>query len=400
MARRKQQLKSLSDVMKAPGPDPDSKEKYIQYSFAGVMNLYIAVWVNLARIFQFKMTFRGIPYFITLGHLGEIPLNEAINKTQQYRQMIKSGIDPRKHHGSNGVMTLKQFVDEYFWPYVRENYKSYRNVRNMLDKRILPVFGHMLLSQINKGVIRLFCQQMLEEVNIGTGRKVGGATVNRTLALLSSLFKFALEHDFVGVNPCVGVRKAKEKKSRDRHLQSDEYPKIMPEVLAMIHCPQGQVILLLAVLGLRPGEVMKLLWSDVQLADRRFYIRDPKNGESRYVPLNTIAFDLLSTMFESRDKSIKWVFPSNSATGHLLSVRKTFATICKKSGVLDFQLRDLRRSHATLLLQSGEVDLLTIKSVLGHKCLASTLVYARVGNAAMVDANELAASRFTEAINA
>jgi len=138
----------------------------------------------------------------------------------------------------------------------------------------------------------------------------------------------------------------------------------------------------------------------VSLTDKQAHLRDSKNGESRYVALNSVAADLLTKMHSQRSKS-PWVFPartSNSKTPHLQDVRKTFASICNRAGVKNLRLHDLRRSHASYLLKSG-VDVVTIKELLGHKSLKSTQVYARVATSSLLKSSELAAVRIQEAMN-
>jgi integrase len=199
-------------------------------------------------------------------------------------------------------------------------------------------------------------------------------------------------------NPCTGVKKAKENKSRDRYLGEAEYVRFIKVLNTMLDNPQAQAIFLLIALGLRKSEILSLKYSDLSLPDKHVYIRDPKNGEARYVALNSAALRLLTEMAKSRDKSSDWVFPSRSAKGHLLDVRKTFSTICKRATISGLRLHDLRRSHATHLLNSG-VDVMTIKELLGHKSLKSTQVYARVATSSLAKSSELAAVKIQEAIN-
>ena len=46
--------------------------------------------------------------------------------------------------------------------------------------------------------------------------------------------------------------------------------------------------------GLRRGELLKLLWSDVDLATRTLTVREPKNEDDRVVPLSSRAYEILA----------------------------------------------------------------------------------------------------------
>lgn len=394
----KMKIKTLAGALTVPGPPPGSRLKYLQYSFAGMPNLYLAVFANGARVFQFKQTRLKRAYSVTIGKLGDITFDDAFQKARQCRDMVMNGIDPRQVFKVSDPVNFKDFVEQKFWPYAKEDYKSHMNVRNMLDNRILPAFGSFHLKNIDHRMIRSFQQTISEEINRRTGNKIGGATQNRTISLLSSIFKYALEHDLVDVNPCIGIRKSKESKSRERYLLRDEYVRFLQAARSLIDRPQTKAILILLALGLRPKEVFSLAWRDVHLDDNLVFLRDTKNGESRHVPLNSIAREIFFQLQNEKVAGAEWIFPSASATGHILSVQKTFRKICDKARIADFQLRDLRRSHATLLLQNG-VNPFVIKEVLGHRSLKSTLVYARVPSQAMADANEIAAAKINAVIN-
>jgi integrase len=55
-------------------------------------------------------------------------------------------------------------------------------------------------------------------------------------------------------------------------------------------------IALAAFIGMRRGELLGLRWMDVDLAGRRVYLRETKNGSLRVIPLNELAFRVLSSL--------------------------------------------------------------------------------------------------------
>ena len=74
--------------------------------------------------------------------------------------------------------------------------------------------------------------------------------------------------------------------------------------------------------------------------------------------------------------------------------RKTrilFAEACRRAGLADVRLHDLRRSLATSLAASG-VNAYILRDVLGHSTLAMSARYVRMASDALTEAAERAAA--------
>src|SRR6056297_206811 len=374
-----------------PGPAEDAKTSNIEYTVAQEKNLCLAVYKNGSRSWRFKQKFRGKRLFITIGPYPLFSLEEAIEKIRVYKKMMAEDIDPRIGEKAESKITFEDFVRDEFLPYARKHYKTAANMENMFEKRLYGEFGSFRLSEITKRQIILFHQRVIEATT--------GTTGNRHLSVLSSVFRLAVELALLEVNPCRGIKKAKENKSRDRFLQHDEYVRFVRVLAGMLDRSQARAIFLLLATGMRKSELLGLAWEDISLPDRQAYLKDPKNGESRYVALNSVAVDLLTTMHQERKSP--WVFPSRSSsskTPHLMEVKRTFNLVCSKAQVKGLRLHDLRRSHAAHLLASG-VDVMTIKELLGHKSLKSTQAYARVATSSLARSSEFAAEKMKEAMN-
>lgn len=390
MTRNKSRRMTIRVIESLPGPPVDAKTSNIEYSVAQEKNLCLAVYKNGSRSWRFKQKFRGKRLFITIGSYPLWSLDQAIEKSRLFKRQIADDIDPRVGDISKSTVTFGDFVRDDFIPHAEKHYKTFSNQLNMLEKRILKEFGATCLSDVNKRQIALFHKRVCEEVS--------GTSGNRHLSLLSSIFRYGVDFALIEKNPCKGVKKAKENKSRDRFLQEDEYVRFIQTLTTMIDTPQAQAIFLLIALGPRKSEILSLAWNDVSLPDKHIYIRDPKNGESRYLPLNSVSIELFSRMKEERGNSSPWVFPSDSKKGHLLDIRKTFSTICKRANVVGLRVHDLRRSMASCLL-ANDVDLISISRILGHKSLKSTQIYARVTTSSLAKSSELASVKIQEAMN-
>ena len=132
--------------------------------------------------------------------------------------------------------------------------------------------------------------------------------------------------------------------------------------------------------GLRIGELCNLKWTEVDTNRMMIHIKCSKGGKDRYVPLaKNILSDLVKYMAGGCQS--KYVFTglaakkmiSRSWVGLLLRQAVKRAGINKQRVCL----HTLRHSFATHLLEDG-MDIISIKELLGHSRIETTLVYLHV----------------------
>lgn len=138
--------------------------------------------------------------------------------------------------------------------------------------------------------------------------------------------------------------------------------------------------------GLRVSELVSLPASAARTKER-FLLVKGKGGKERLVPLTEAArramrtwLDLAATA-ESADRPGQWLFPADSASGHL--TRQAFARELKDLAMaagLDparVSPHVLRHAFASHLLQNG-ADLRIVQELLGHADIATTQIYTHV----------------------
>ncbi len=126
--------------------------------------------------------------------------------------------------------------------------------------------------------------------------------------------------------------------------------------------------------GMRRGELLRLTWDDVDLAQGFIHIRQTKSGERRTVPMNETVWGILSTLRMSQD--IPWVFHGEEGRQYR-HTHKTFLGVCKRAKVSDFRFHDLRHTFASRLVMNG-CPLATVSQLLGHKSILMTMRYAHL----------------------
>ena len=130
--------------------------------------------------------------------------------------------------------------------------------------------------------------------------------------------------------------------------------------------------------GLRINEVSKLKIRDIDTDRMQIRVEQSKGNKDRYVPLSKYIAEGLPKYFTMHNPQI-YLF--NSCKGKPFTVRgiqRVFREAVIASGILkQATSHTLRHTYATHLLESG-VDLVTIKNVLGHQNITTTMIYLHV----------------------
>ncbi len=131
--------------------------------------------------------------------------------------------------------------------------------------------------------------------------------------------------------------------------------------------------------GLRAREASRLKLSDIDRGRMMIHIRQSKYNKDRYVPLSPLILQGLEKYYFAC-QPVEYLFNGNEP-GSPLSIRgmqwalREAVKKCKlQKGIT---LHTLRHSYATHLLEFG-MDIVTIKELLGHERIETTLVYLHV----------------------
>jgi integrase len=242
--------------------------------------------------------------------------------------------------------------------------KAYQRSKGILETHLKSSFGTMPLASIRRQDVQRYITQRLGEVSTDS--------VIKEVNVLKHLFGLAVEWELIPTNPAhrMGGKKDNMKAApgRVRYLQPTELRAVLEA------CPEWlrPIAGLLAFTGMRRGEVLGLRWLDVDLKGGRILLPQTKNGDGRVVWLNALASDVV--------ESLKPGFPTDrvfSADLTAENVSLAFLRACRRIGIADFRLHDLRHTAASWLRMSG-ADLQDVAAPLGHRDLRMTKRYAHL----------------------
>jgi integrase/recombinase XerD len=187
------------------------------------------------------------------------------------------------------------------------------------------------------------------------------------------LFYSAMEHMRMDVQL---VHRPKTEKHLPNVLSKEEVQQLLK---ALSNRKHAAMLALIYVCGLRRGEVLKLLPSDVDAKRKVLIIRQAKGRKDRIAPLPDIIIDMLRVYYKE-SRPLKWLLEGQQPGEPYLerSIELVFKKALRQSGVKrPATLHWLRHSYATHLLEGG-TDLHYIQELLGHKSSKTTEIYTYV----------------------
>lgn len=142
---------------------------------------------------------------------------------------------------------------------------------------------------------------------------------------------------------------------------------------------QRIVLTLIYSAGLRGQEVINLEIADVDFERMTIHIRQTKYKKDRIVPLSpTMAIGLKK--YIKAENPYRWLF-NGKQPGSKYSIRGLSwvmrENLKKTSITKQVNLHSLRHSYATHLLEEG-LNIITLKELLGHAEIATTMIYLHV----------------------
>ncbi len=256
------------------------------------------------------------------------------------------------------AITLLVFHKEYL-TWAEAHKESWKRDRLSL-KHLLPTFGTLNLSQVNKSRVEAYMRDRKT--------KVAGPTVNREIACLRKVLSYAVEQGHLEVNPLRGVTMFPESPARQPVLTPEDERRLLkasPEWLRW-------VIRLAISTGCRRGELLALRWRHVDIQNAAIVIEDSKSGDSRRVPIHQ---DLVKDLKAKRGTSEGFVIVQEDGTQpHKDWIAHKFANVVKQLK-MNLRYHDLRHVAGSRLLSTG-ANLPEVANFLGHKTLTMARRYA------------------------
>lgn len=134
--------------------------------------------------------------------------------------------------------------------------------------------------------------------------------------------------------------------------------------------------------GLRVGEVCNLRYEDINRKNMTIHVTHSKNRSDRYAILSKNTLDILTEYWYAYGRPTGWLFPSthNSTRPIVTFTVNRFVNdhLARLGWNNKINCHSFRHCFGTHLYENG-ADLMTVKNLLGHKSLNSTIIYVHLG---------------------
>ena len=274
------------------------------------------------------------------------------------------------------------------------------------DQKINPLsedFEKIDVSQVDLEYIKHITQEDIYEFLMyadGTRKNLAAAKA-RKLSALKGFFKYLhVKRMMIDENPAANIETPKRESTLPKFLSIEESILLLEAVKndreSKSRTRDFAIITLFMNCGMRVSELVGIDIDDVDREFRSLSVTG-KGNKQRIVYLNSACRSALSDYFMERvsEAHVKAdthaLFLSNRE--QRISVKTVQWLVYKYLDMAGleskhYSVHKLRHTAATLMYQSGQVDVRVLKDILGHEQLNTTQIYTHVSNKNMEDAME------------
>ncbi len=338
---------------------------------------------------------------VTIGKVGVLTPTQARDKALAILGDAAKGIDPRNKSNKKTDLTLSEFMEKHYNPWFIEHRKSSKKTIDHINRCFTKPFGDKPLIEFTPAMIDQWRTQRLKD-------DCSTETVNRDIATFKAALSKAVLWGFIEKHPLEKLKLLKrDRGSKVRFLSEDEEKRLRETMITReikiktdrnsanqwrkergyeeyLDLNQFEfadhmrpMVLLSINTGLRRGEIFSLKWENVNFERALLTIEGSyaKSGKTRHIPLNSEALNVLKAWRKQTTKN-ELVF-ANKNDDRFDTIKKGWKTILDAAKINNFRWHDLRHHFASRLVMS-DVDLNTVRELLGHGDMSMTLRYAHL----------------------
>src|SRR5262249_50153568 len=138
---------------------------------------------------------------LTPGPYPDLSLHDARKKAREVLGDVARGDDPAQDKQERRDAETFHGLAQAYLEMAEKRHRSWKEEARIINKDLLPEFGHRLLVDIRRRDVR-------DHVEAIARKRDAPIMANRTLALLSCMFNFALDREWVEFNPATRIRLA------------------------------------------------------------------------------------------------------------------------------------------------------------------------------------------------
>ena len=344
-----------------------SKEK--DYTINDGDGLVLLVKSTGVKSWRFIYRFGGKQNRLSFGAYPSTTTESARRKADAVREQLANDIDPSKlkkqikeladlavdnaKRKEDGLTILNSFADltrQWLASIVHLTSATTQIKKtSRLERLAFPVLGDLPIKEIKSSDILAALRPLIDKMQL--------ETAHRLHAEISSVFAYAIVHDFTDYDPSQPVSK-QIPAQKVKHRAAIIDPTLVGQLLRDIGNYRGTFVVQSAfrispLLFQRPGEIRQLLWSDIDLQAKEWRPYISKTDFHHIVPLSSQAIEILEAI-KPLTGGGQYVFPSSRGDGRPMS-DNTIRTALKSLGYDSDTMtaHGFRTTASTLLNEQG-----------------------------------------------
>lgn len=236
----------------------------------------------------------------------------------------------------------------------------------------------------------------------GSDRQNGWAAKARKLTAIKSFFKYLVsKRKLLEKNPAADIDSPKKERALPKFLTLEESMALLDTIRSDTASASVKrdyaIVTLFLNCGMRLSELCGIDLKDLDPQLRSLRVIG-KGAKERVIYLNAACRDAIQAYLEVRIANLSENDAANpalflSGRGNRISnktIQWMVGKYLKAAGLENrgYSVHKLRHTAATLMYQSGNVDVRVLKDILGHEQLNTTQIYTHVSDAHMQEAME------------
>ena len=333
------------------------------------------------------------------------------DRLSDVRKQLNEALYQKEHsiYAEDFNMTLNEWFDVYAKVYYVKKVKftTYSSSIAAYNRYIRnSCLGQMPLKEIRN----IHVQSYLNEL-MAANPNLKQGTILDYISPLKAAFRQAIKCGYIHISPADNIVLPQQTSIKKEALTKEEQDLFLSYAEKTVYFHLFRFLLLT---GLRCGEALALTWNDIDMKNRLIKINKtvsvvtgkrkeicrnanikvgntmhtlttPKTNQSiRTIPISDSCYQVLSLLFESKNKETDLVFHTKnnnyvSIANVDISIKKICSHINKHSDrIKPFSAHTLRHTFATRCFENG-LSAKTVQTLLGHSNIATTMnIYTHV----------------------
>lgn len=237
--------------------------------------------------------------------------------------------------------------------------------------RLNEFFGDYSLLAIDQRLVARFRDERITPPAGNKRKAVGESTVRKEIFLLSKILGFAEAECDIALprgNPVDKIRKPRDGKARDRRLSKTEWDALETQISKSRNVHLKPAFSFAVETAMRQNEMLTLTWGMIDRQRNLALLLDPKKiktEEPRAVPLSFAAISAIDSLPKAaQQEKDAPIFPVER-----LTLYHAFSAACKRAEIKNYTWHDLRHEALSRLAERGDLTVIELADVSGHKTL-------------------------------